>query len=175
MFKLAALIATLTLSLTLSVNQGQPASAQTHDAGTICVQAGPAAMKWGVRRSVRQWNATPAGPRLVIRERCRRDSSAHPYVIVRVGRERGTHTGRTYDFGTGAHHVILNRHATLRHHGGVRCVRAFTVTHELGHVLGLEHFTHRDDMAMGYGGWWKGCGDVRPADRRYKARFFRQS
>lgn len=136
--------------------------------GTFCVESTRRALRWGVRHAVREWNSVPVGRRLVLRERC---ASGRFRVRIDAMRIPGRGTGVARRQDDGSYRVYFNTGSLWQYPTDRWCVKGHTATHELGHVLGLPHFPARGDMVMGYGNWWKRCGDLRPADRLLKRRY----
>jgi len=134
---------------------------------TICVEShvGPA---WGVRSALRSWNGLDGGPTFVLQESC---PDYDDTVTVRYLDASDRYTGWTTWYWDEDGHIV---HADVTvnpqrikafANQDRKCQRRHTMTHELGHALGLRHYPHSHaGSVMSYLGWERLCGGLSAHD-----------
>ena len=142
-------------------------TAHAWSATTICVES-HVASKWGVRSAVRSWNELDAGPTYVLQESC---TDYDNTVTVRYLSGNNSYTGWTTWYWDEAGHLVhadvtVNPQRIKAFAGQDRsCQRRHTMTHELGHALGLRHYPHSHaGSVMSYLGWDRLCGGLSAHD-----------
>ena len=164
-----ALASALAVLAVPSTAQAAPEEAAGHawSQTTVCVEShvGP---EWGVGNAISRWNQLDGGPTFVLAASCPGYDDA---VTVRYQNANDRFTGWTkwYWDSTGA---IVHADVTVNPHRikafasqDQACQREHTMTHELGHVLGLRHYprSHAGSV-MSYLGWKRHCGGLSAHD-----------
>ena len=172
--RLAVALATAAAAVVVGLAAPSPAQAE-EEAGhvwtagtTVCVEShvGP---EWGVRAAVRQWNRLDGGPTFVLAKSC---ADYDGTVTVSYRSARDSYTGWTTWFWdeTGAlthADVTVNPYRIKAFASQEQsCQRRHTMTHELGHALGLRHYPHSHaGSVMSYLGWQRLCGKLAAHDQ----------
>jgi predicted Zn-dependent protease len=142
----------------------------THAWGTstVCVES-HVGSEWGVRTAIRRWNQVVGGPRFVLEKTCT-DYDDTVTVDYRNSGDRFTgwttwywdETGQLIHADVTVNSQRIEAFATQEQ----SCQRKHTMTHELGHALGLRHYprSHAGSV-MSYLGWKRLCGGLTAHDR----------
>lgn len=173
--RLTTILASLLISSVLVLT---PSSADSRPYGrwersSICVEPHVSIKRWKIRSAVHQWNSTPA-TNFYIRSRCSGD-----FVSIKR-RPLNGYLGMTYirylESGTLLDaDIVLDASAIMDYPKSQRrCLRRYTLIHEMGHALGLAHYTKRHSgSVMSYQGWYKPhCGRLTAHDRSDAARLY---
>lgn len=135
--------------------------------GTVCVES-HVGSEWRVRGAIRRWNELESGPTFVLEVSCP-DYDNTVTVSYRNANDRFSGWTHWYWDATGdlVHaDVTVNPHRIKAFAGQDRsCQRQHTMTHELGHALGLRHYPRSHaGSAMSYLGWKRHCGGLSAHD-----------
>ena len=135
---------------------------------TVCVES-HVGSEWGVRSALRDWNELDGGPTFVLADSC---TDYDGTVTVRYLNANDRYTGWTEWFWDETGHIVhadvtVNPQRIKAFASQDRsCQRQHTMTHELGHALGLRHYPHAHaGSAMSYLGWDRLCGGLSAHDR----------
>jgi hypothetical protein len=150
-------------------------SAHAWSSSTVCVESHVSA-KWRVRSAIRRWNQLDGGPTFVLEATC---PDYNDTVTVRYRNAKHRFTGWTnwYWDATGqlvhADVTVNPRRVKAFASEDRSCQRKYTMTHELGHALGLRHYprSHAGSV-MSYLGWKRHCGGLSAHDIADHARLY---
>ncbi len=142
---------------------------------TVCVES-HVGSPWGVRTAIRRWNRLDGGPTFVLQASC---ADYDGTVTVRYRSASDSYTGWTTWFwdtsGALTHADVTVNPRRIRAFASQdrSCQRSHTMTHELGHALGLRHYPHSHaGSVMSYLGWQRLCGGLAAHDRADFARLY---
>lgn len=170
---LTTLVAIASAVLLGGPSSAAPAAPETprtwnSDVTTVCVQSN-VGREWHVKQAVREWNRLDGGPTFVLKTSC---PDYDDSVSVRYRNEDDVFTGWTEWFWDASGDLIhadvtLNPERIKAFAPRDRtCMRRHTITHELGHALGLRHYPHAHAGAvMSYLDWQQRCGRLDAHDR----------
>ena len=153
----------------------QAASAHAWRATTVCVES-HVGREWGVRSAIRTWNKSDTGPTFVLEDSCPDGDGS---VTVRYLEDDNRYTGWTTWYWDEAGDIVhadvtVNPRRIQDFASQDRsCQRQHTMTHELGHALGLRHYPHsHSGSVMSYLGWERLCGGLSAHDRADYAQLY---
>ena len=146
----------------------QAAPAHAWGAATVCVES-QVGSEWRLRGALRTWNELDGGPTFVLADGC---TDYDATVTVSYLKADDRYTGWTKWYWDETGHIVhadvtVNPQRIKAFASQDRsCQRRHTMTHELGHALGLRHYPHsRSGSAMSYLGWDRLCGGLSADDK----------
>ncbi len=141
----------------------------------MCVES-HVGQEWGVRSAIRTWNKRDTGPTFVLEDKC---PDGNGSVVVRYLEGDNRYTGWTTwywdEAGDIVHADVTVNPRRIRDFASQdrSCQRQHTMTHELGHALGLRHYPHsHSGSVMSYLGWERLCGGLSAHDRADQAQLY---
>ena len=163
------LVALVALGSLGPVTPAQAHAEATHvwSTGVVCVES-HVGTEWDVRGALRRWNRLDGGPTFVLADSCI-DYDGTVTVSYQNSDSRYTGWSRWYWDASGSlvHADVTVNALRIEAFASEdqRCQRRHTMTHELGHVLGLRHYprSHAGSV-MSYLGWRLLCGGLSDHD-----------
>jgi predicted Zn-dependent protease len=150
--------------------QAEPTSvgpAHAWSSSTVCVVS-HVGKEWDVKGAIRRWNHLDGGPTFVLESSC---ADYDGTVTVRYQSSSSRYTGWSKWYWDAAGYIVhadvtVNPHRIRAFASRDRsCQRKHTITHELGHALGLRHYPHAHaGSVMSYLGWQRLCGGLSAHD-----------
>jgi len=143
--------------------QAAPAVTHVWSSATVCVESHVGA-EWDVRGAIRRWNRLDGGPTFVLADSCAEYDGT---VTVRYLNSSSRYSGWSEWYWDASGYLVhadvtLNaRRIEAFASEDQSCQRKHTVTHELGHALGLRHYprSHAGSV-MSDQGWQSRCGGL---------------
>jgi len=171
---LAVPVVGLAVPTPAAASPAEAAPAHAWSATEVCVES-HVGSEWGVRKALRTWNELD-GPTFVLADSC---TTYEDTVTVRYLKRDDRYTGWTTWYWDATGHIVhadvtVNPQRIKAFASDEQgCQRQHTMTHELGHALGLRHYPHsHPGSVMSYVGWERHCGGLSAHDRDDYARLY---
>lgn len=133
---------------------------------TVCVESHVKEKVWHVKAALRQWNKA-AGPDFVLADDCFGAGVRVQTSSAKPGYSGWTQLEWSGDVLTAAWVTFYPREMGQLRGKQLKCFRAHTVAHELGHALGLAHYpSSHAGAVMSYLDPFKRCGKLSHFDQK---------